>query len=53
MELWVFDQEDDFHDFATVELLLPKILEITGLSKNSKLFTVGSIYYLGFSGKIS
>ena len=34
--------------YATVE-----ILEITGLSKTSEIFNVGSLYYLGFSGKSS
>ena len=34
--------------YVTVEML-----EITGLSKNSEMFTVDSLYYLGFSGKIS
>jgi len=30
------DQEHDFHDFVFVSMLQPKILEIIGLSKNSK-----------------
>ena len=47
------DQEHDFHDFVFVSMLVPKILEIIGLSKNSKIFTVASLYCLGVCDKIS
>ena len=33
--------------------VLSKILGIVGLSKNPEIFTVESLYYLGFSGKLS
>jgi len=44
------DQEHDFHDFVFVSMLLSKTLEIIGLSKNSEIFTVASLYYLGVCG---
>ena len=47
------DQEHDFHDFVLVSMLLPKIMENIGLSKNSEIFTVAYLYYLGVCGNIS
>jgi len=47
------DEEHDFHDLVFVSMLLPKILEIIGFSKNSEICTVASLYYLGVCGKIS